>query len=153
MSSPLHPTKAIQIFFSYAREDEELRNEVVKQLVLLERQHIIAHWHDCNISAGKDWAHEINERLKAADIILLLVSSDFMATDYCYELEMRRALERHEAGETYVIPVLLRPVDWRSAPFGKLQALPQNSVPIVLWPNRDEALLDVARGIRESRVP
>ena len=78
----------------------------------------------------------------------MLVSADFMASDYCYDVEMQRAMARHEAQEARVIPVILRPVDWQEAPFGKLQALPTDGKPITDWSNQDTAFVNVASGIR-----
>jgi hypothetical protein len=95
-----------------------------------------------------DWKKIVDHHLDTASIILLLISADFVASDYCYGIEMQRAMERHEAGETHIIPILLRPVDWQSAPFGKLKALPSNGTPITEWRNRDAAFADVAKGIR-----
>ena len=120
----------------------------MKHLSLLQRQGVIQTWHDRNINAGDDWKQQIDDNLNTATVILLLISADFLASDYCYEIEMQRALERHNAGEARVIPVILRPVDWRGAPFGTLQALPANAKPITLWTNRDEAYANVAQGVR-----
>ena len=139
----------IEIFFSYAHEDETLRNELAKQLKLMKRQGLINEWYDRDIDAGTEWKHEIDEHLNNAQIILLLVSPDFITSDYCYDIEMMRAMERHEAREARVIPVILRPCDWHSAPFSKLQALPRNAKPITTWSNHDDAFLDVAKGIRK----
>src|SRR5947209_1302849 len=139
----------IDIFFSYAHEDEALRNELAKQLKLMKRQGFINEWYDRDIDAGTEWKHAIDEHLNTAQIILLLVSPDFISSDYCYETEMMRAMKRYEAREVRVIPVILRPCDWHSAPFGKLQALPRNAKPITTWSNRDDAFLDVAKGIRK----
>jgi len=141
--------KPIEIFFSYAHEDEELRDELAKHLSILQRQGTITAWHDREITAGSEWAGDINEHLNLADIILLLISSDFMASDYCYDKEMTRALERHEAREAVVIPVILRSTKWTSAPFGKLQALPRNGTPVTKWPDRDEAFLNITEGINK----
>jgi hypothetical protein len=147
-ASPSAPQRAIEVFFSYAHEDEVLRNELAKHLRLLERQAIIAGWHDRQITAGREWAGAIDAHLQSAQIILLLVSADFLASDYCYDIEMQQAMTRHEAGEARVIPVIMRPVDWHSAPFGKLQALPKDGRAVTNWPNHDDAFLDIARGIR-----
>lgn len=140
----------IKIFFSYCHRDEDLMKELVKHLSILKRQGIIRDWHDRQIIAGQEWASQIDEHLNSAQIILLLVSSDFLASDYCWGIEMRRAMERHAAGEACVIPVILRSVDWQGAPFGKLQSLPKDARPITSWANRDEAFLDVAQGIRKA---
>jgi hypothetical protein len=138
----------IRLFYSYSHADEELRLELEKHLCLLERRGLIAGWHDRKIVASDDWGREIDENLDSAHIILLLISANFISSDYCYGIEMTRALERHKDGETHVVPVILSPVDWTGAPFNKLQALPKNAKPITTWPNRDEAFEDVAKGIR-----
>src|SRR5260370_10467153 len=101
---------AVQVLFCYAREDEALLDKLKAELADLQGQQLIEVRHDRNISAGTEWAKEIHKYLNTADIILLLVSSDFMFSDYCYSIEMNRAMERHERGEARVIPVLLRPV-------------------------------------------
>jgi tetratricopeptide (TPR) repeat protein len=141
--------KGIEIFVSYAHEDEILRDQLLKQWRESERQGIVYIWHDRDISAGKEREQEIDEHLNSAQIILLLISPDFMNSDYCNSFELQHALEKHEAGTARVIPILLRPTLWEDAPFGKLQVLPKNEKPITLWTNRDLAFLEVARGIRE----
>src|SRR5437763_2990671 len=110
---------AVKIFFCYAHEDEALLNKLKAQLRHLQWQGFIDIWHDRDISAGTEWEQEISKQLDTADIIFLLVSSDFMNSKYCYSIEMKRALERHERKETCVIPVILRPVYWRGV-LGKL---------------------------------
>ena len=110
---------------------------------------MIKKWHDREIKPGQDWSDQIDKRLRRAQIILLFISPHFIESDYCYEVEMREALERQKTGEAEVIPVILRPCLWRSAPFGHLQALPQDGTPITSWPNRDEACVNVAQGIMD----
>jgi hypothetical protein len=141
---------SIEVFCSYSHKDEVLWKELVTHLVLLQRQGIIRTWYDRKISAGTEWEKEIHEHLESAGIILLLVSADFLASDYCYALEMQRAMERHEARKARVIPIILRAVDWREAPFAKLQALPKNGKPVTSWSNRDEAFTDIAQGIKDT---
>jgi TIR domain len=104
------------------------------------------------IDPGTDWSREIDKHLESASIILLLVSPDFLASDYCYDIEMKRAMERHDRGEARVIPIFLRPCDWTGAPFGKLQGLPTDAKPITSsrWSSHDEAFTIVARGIRAA---
>jgi tetratricopeptide (TPR) repeat protein len=138
----------IEVFFSYVHEDEKLRNKLEKQLSLLKQQGHISIWHDRKIDAGKDWKVEINAHLHQAQIILLLISPDFMASDYYNCLEVKEALKRHEAGIARVIPVILRPVYWEDASFGNLLSLPTGAKPVTLWRNMDEAFLDIAKGIR-----
>ncbi len=94
--------------------------------------------------------NEIQTHLNAAPIILLLISPDFISSDYCYSIEMKQAVKRHEAGGARVVPIILRPVEWKDAPFGKLQALPKHAKPITKWSNRDDAFLETARGIYQA---
>jgi hypothetical protein len=136
------------VFFSYSHADEALRDQLEKQLSLLKRQGIIDVWHDRRIGAGQDFAKEIDRHVETDDIILLLVSADFIDSDYCYDKEMIRAMERHEAGEAIVIPVILRACDWHGAPFGKLNATPPDGRPVTQYPDRDQALLEVAKAVR-----
>jgi hypothetical protein len=138
------------VFFSYSHADESLRDQLEKQLSLLKRQGIIETWHDRRIGAGQDFAEEIDQHVETDDIILLLVSSDFLDSDYCYDKEMKRAMARHEAGEAVVIPVILRACDWHGAPFGKLNATPPDGRPITQYPDRDQALLEVVRAVRAA---
>mgnify|MGYP003336486857 FL=1 len=115
----------------------------------MQREGLIDAWHDRKIAAGQEWAGAIDANLEQADIILLLVSASFLASAYCNDIELERALERHERGEARVIPVILKPADWTAAPFAKLQALPGNAKPITTFSNRDAAFLEVAKGIRQ----
>jgi internalin A len=138
---------AVRIFYSYSHRDESLRNELENHLKLLQRQGVIEAWSDRNIEAGEDWKVRIDDALERAHLILLLVSSDFLASDYCYELEMRRALERHAAGEARVVPIILRDVSWASAPFAHLQALPRDGLPVMKWQDRDTAWRNVTEGL------
>jgi uncharacterized protein (DUF924 family) len=145
------PTDTIEIFICYAHEDEEYRKSLEKQLRVLKRQHFINVWHDREIVPGMEWQREIDSHLNTAEVILLLISPDFMDSDYCYGIEMVRAMERHECGETQVIPIIIRHVYWEKAPFGKLQALPKDGVPVTdqRWHSLDIAFFDVAEGIRK----
>jgi formylglycine-generating enzyme required for sulfatase activity len=150
MAESSKPTRAVEVFFSYSHKDEDLRDELSKHLALMKRQRVITAWHDRKIGAGTEWENEIDEHLNTADIILLLISSDFLASDYCYDIEVKTAMKRHDEGEARVIPVILRPVDLKGALFGKLQALPKEARPVTDWPNRDQAFLNVAQSIRAA---
>lgn len=138
------------IFFSYSHADEDLRDTLQKHLSALKRQGFVNTWHDRCIKAGDEFDREISRYLDESDIILLLVSADFLASQYCYDIEMRRAMERHAEGTAQVIPVILRHCDWRDAPFGKLQAVPKDGRPIRAWPDIDEAFLDVVTSIKSA---
>jgi hypothetical protein len=139
----------IEIFLSYAPGDEQLRDELLKHLAPLEQDHLIHPWHNGQISAGTDFQREIDLRLDTSPLILLLISPEFFASQVCYSLEMKQAVERHEASEARVIPVILRPVDWQHAPFSKLKPLPLDGTAVTTWSDRDSAWLAVAKGIRE----
>ena len=139
-----------KIFFSYSHKDETLRNHLEVQLAQLKNQGIVESWHDRSIIAGSPVDKTISEQLEESDIILLLVSSDFLASEYCYGKEMGRALERHKAEEALVIPVILRPCDWKYAPFGNFLATPKDGKAVTTWPNMDEAFLDVVSYIRNA---
>jgi hypothetical protein len=141
-------SQPFRVFYSYSHKDEALRDELEEHLSLLKRQGFIAGWHDRRIGAGEEWKGQLDRNLEEAEIILLLVSPSFLASDYCYDVETKRALERHERGEARVIPIILRPVDWKGVPFEKLQALPIDLRPVTTWSNRDEAFKDIAEGIR-----
>src|ERR1017187_8236343 len=109
----------------------------------MKRQKVIEAWHDRKIIAGSVIDDAIDKQLNASDVILLLISPDFIASDYCYDKEVLRALKRHSEGTARVIPVILRPCDWHGLPFGKLLATPTDGRPITMWPNIDQAFLDV----------
>lgn len=140
----------IEVFYSYAHEDRPLRDELEKHLKLLHRQGLIIQWYDHYISPGSNRPQAISMHLERASVILLLVSADFLASDYCYGVEMQRALERHRNKEARVIPILLRPVDYKGAPFAQLRTLPTNTKPITSWSNQDEAFADVAASLRQA---
>jgi len=140
----------ISVFVSYSHKDEELQSQLQVHLAMLKRQGVIDVWHDRRIVPGGEIDPTIGAALEEAQVILLLVSPDFLASDYCYNREMQRALEQHVSGEARVLPIILRPCDWHGAPFGKLLATPKDGKPIVKWANIDEAFLEVTQDIRRA---
>ncbi len=145
----MDPATAVRTFISYAHKDEGLRDELVTHLSLLKRESLISEWHDRKIMPGQEWETEIDSNLRSSKLILLLVSPDFLASDYCFGKELTIALERHEGREAAVVPIIVRPSDWKRAPFARHQAIPKDGMPVTTWPNRDEAWLDVATRLRE----
>jgi TIR domain len=137
---------AIEVFYVFAPEDEELRADLEKQLAFLKTLGLITDWHSGRIHAGQERMSENENHLRAAQIILLLISAHFMASD-SYDIA-KQAMEKYEAGSARVIPIILRPVDWKGAPFDHLEVLPTNRQPVTSWTNRDEAFFNVAQGIR-----
>ena len=150
MTTISKPKKAVKLFYCYAREDKALRDQLDKHLSSLKRKGQIITWYDREISPGVEWEREIDTHLKTSHIILLLVSPNFMASDYCYSTEMKQALKRHKSGTVRVIPIILQPVDWKDAPFSKLQALPADALPITRWPDQDVAFLDIVNSIHKA---
>lgn len=142
-------SEAVRVFCSYSQRDREFRETLDLHIKVLQRNGTIRSWSDRDIAPGSEWKEQIDRNLEQADLILLLISANFTGSDYCYEIEMMRALERHDRGEARVIPIILKPTDWHHTPFGKLQALPDQGRAITLWPNQDEAWANVARRIRQ----
>jgi internalin A len=141
--------RAARVFVSYSRKDERLLNELKTHLSPLRRLRLIETWDDREIEAGDDWREKIHENLERADIIILLVSANFIDSDYCFEKEFRRALERHKKREARVVPVIVQDVNWTAIPALKgLQALPKNGKPISNWPNKHTAWRDVSERVQ-----
>jgi hypothetical protein len=139
--------RSVRAFVSYSHQDDKYREELEKHLSVMKRRGLVETWSDRIIQASDDWKGAIDRNLQEADIILLLVSADFCASEYCWDVEMQRAIERHQSGEAKVIPISIRPCDWKGAPFAKFQGLPRDLRPISLWENRDSAWLAVVEGI------
>jgi hypothetical protein len=140
---------ATRIAFSYSHKDEGVRNDLETHLKLLERHGLISSWHDRKIMPGQMWKDVIDESFKTADIIILLISAEFIASDYCYEVEMKTALERHGNGEAWLVPIIVRDCQWKKTPFGGLQVLPKDGKPVNSWPDRDEVLRSIADEIEK----
>ncbi len=141
---------AIEVFISYSHKDQAFREELEIHLSNLKRHNIISSWYDGDITPGAEWERQIMERLTSAQIILLLISADFIHSDFCSSIEMKQAIDRHNAGEACVIPVLLRPTDWQGAPFDKLKMLPNDAKAVTKWRSRDDAFADIVQGIRAA---
>lgn len=145
------------LFISYSRKDERFRKELDTHLIALKRNGAVSVWSDRCIPVGARWEEQIDEHLVSADIVLFLLSPDFMASDYCYEKEVSVALERHSERETVLFPIIVRPVSLENSVFSGIQALPRTGKPIVKWANRDEAWVHICRElvdfqkVRDSR--
>jgi hypothetical protein len=143
-------TKPPTVFVSYCHADETLKNELIKHLTPLKRLNLISDWHDRKIVAGDKWGEEISKNLESSNIILLLVSIDFINSKYCYDIEMDRALERSAEKGCVVIPVILRGCMWQHAPFADLQALPTDGKAVTAWPDQDQAFVNIAEGVKRA---
>lgn len=146
----------VTAFISYAHADEEHRRALETHLSLLRRKGVLHLWTDRRIGVGDEWKSSINQAVESADLFLILVSADLLASDYCWDEEMARAIERHREGKATVVPIFVRPCDWADAPFARFQGAPRDAKAITSWANRDEAWADVATALRrwiDSRNP
>lgn len=157
VSNPLTPqpqpaanSEPLSVFISYSHRDEAFKDELVVHLANLKRQGKIKAWQDRDIEAGAEWDAEIKQQLESAEIILLLITPRFLASNYCFDLEMQRALQRHNEQTARVIPIIVKHCDWQDAPFSKLQVLPKDAKPVTKWDDQDEAFLNVVQGIRRA---
>ncbi|HEY9648376.1 MAG TPA: toll/interleukin-1 receptor domain-containing protein, partial [Chroococcidiopsis sp.] len=140
----------LSVFISYSHRDEDFKDDLVIHLANLKRQGKIRAWQDRDIEAGAEWDAEIQQQLESAEIILLLITPRFLASDYCFDLEMQRAVQRHNEGTARVIPIIVKPCDWQGTPFSKLQVVPKDAKPITKWDDQDEAFLNVVQSIRKA---
>ncbi len=141
-----------KIFISYSHKDETYKDALITHLTSLKRRGMISEWNDRLIDPGQEFNSSINENLMEADIILLLISPDFISSNYCYEIETSKALERHQRKEAIVIPIILRNCDWNDLPFGNIQALPKDGKPVSEYTNTDQAFLEIITGIKKAVV-
>jgi hypothetical protein len=142
-------TQPLKVFISYSHQDESFKDDLKAHLSTLERQGKIQLWQDRDMEAGTKWDAQIKEQLEASDIILLLISSRFMASKYINDIELKRALERDKEGTIRVVPIILRPTDLEGTEISELQALPKGGKAISKWEEPDEAYVDVVRGLRK----
>ena len=141
---------ALDVFISYSHKDRALRDELAAHLSNLRKQGQISDWYDGDIVPGSELKTQILAHLYKAHLILLLISADFMASEFCYSIEMQQAIARHQANQARVIPIILRPTDWEGAPFSDLKALPTDGKAVTRWPTHDDAFADVMKGLRDT---
>ena len=141
--------RKVKVFLSYSHEDETYKKMLDQHLSPLRRNKKIITWNDRKLLPGSKLDEEIKEQLRTGDIIILMVSSSFIDSDYCYETEMKEAIERAERGECRIIPVIVRPCMWKETPFGEFLALPEDGTAISLYENKDEAYTEIAQGVKK----
>jgi len=137
-----------KVFISYSHKDESHREDLEDHLSMLKRKDVISVWHDRKIKAGDDWKNKIDDNLEEADVIFFLVSPSFLASDYCFDIEVKRAMEKQAKGEAIIISILVRPCDWSDCEFSKFQAVPKDARPITKWEDKDSAWLDAVKKIK-----
>jgi hypothetical protein len=142
--------KPLHVFYSYSHIDTKYKAELDKHLEMLRKEGVITTWHDGKIVPGSEWEVEIRTNLEKADIVILLISVDFLNSSFCYDKELTRAMERHDRSDAVVIPVIIRTCDWKNATFGKLQGLPAGVKPVDSFRKRDVAWTEIAQGIRNA---
>ncbi len=152
VTRPVECKKMLKVFVSYSHVDESLKQDLMKHLTPLKQKGLVDTWHDRKILAGDDWAKSITHNLGVADIILLLVSIDFINSRYCNEIELTQAIDRHKAGKCAVIPVMLRSCIWQHTPLANLQTLPKDAQPLTTFANLDVALTGVAESIEATAI-
>lgn len=143
------PDVPIKIFVSYAHADEDLRKRLDIHLALVHRHPAVTIWNDRGINPGEEWDQEIRNELDDADIIVLLVSPHFLASEYIYQVELKEALDKHTRREAVVVPVLVRRCHWEMTDLSRLQALPRNAEPVTQWDDEDEAWYNVVQGLQK----
>lgn len=139
----------VKVFISYAHKDEIFKEALNEHLTMLKRNGVISEWHDRKIVPGEDWKNQISQNLEESALILFLVSSTFLSSEYCYDIEFTRALEKHHEGSAQLIPVVIRPCDWTASKLGTFQGLPKDALAISKWVNQDEGWVDVVQGIKK----
>lgn len=140
----------LNVFLSYSHKDENFKDELDIHLAPLKRNNKIKTWNDRELTAGSQFDDEIKKHLKEAQIIILLISADFINSDYCYEIEMNNALERMKRNDAIVIPIILRPCLWTATPLKNIQALPKDGKAISTYDNKDNAYLEIVQGIQKA---
>ena len=139
----------VSIFISYAHADEDAKKELDKQLSPLKRSNKIETWNDRELIAGQEWDEEIITELNKSEIILLLISADFIASQYIWDKELAIAMKRHEDGTAHVVPIIMKNCLWQEMPFAKLQALPKNAKPVAAYDLKEDAYTEIAVSINK----
>ena len=146
-SDAIDGPRPAKIFVSYSHRDEPHRETLESHLKVLKRAGLLDVWHDRRIDPGDEWKGKIDHALAEADVVVLLVSADFLASDYCYDVELSQALERNASGSCRIVPVIVRDAKWKLSRLSNLQALPADGKPITTWPDVDTAWRTVADGL------
>lgn len=139
----------IKVFISYAKEDTSFMHELTKHLKVFEKNNIIEIWHDALIAPGENWKEEIKVHIQDAHVIILLISADFMASDYIDNIEISKSLDRSRKRETVIIPIIIRPTNYSSLEISKYQALPKDGKPVSTWVDKDEAWVDITNQLKK----
>jgi hypothetical protein len=135
------------LFLSYAHEDRDIVAELRKHLAPLQHEQIVTDWYDLELMPGDDWDREILSQLASSDLVIVMISADFLASNYAYGRELRLALNLHDQERVHLLPVIGRNCKWQNLPFARLQVLPEGAVAINSWQSRDDAFVSVVLGV------
>lgn len=149
LGEPEFMDQKVKVFLSYAHADEKYKEELDKHFAALKRSEKVETWNDRKLQAGCRLDEDIKRHLNEDHIIILLISSDFIASDYCYNIEMKRAIERNERGECMVIPIIIRPCLWMETPLKNILALPKDGKPVSKYTDSDEAYLEIVSAVND----
>lgn len=139
----------LKVFLSYSHKDEKFKEELDEHLSSLKRGNVIEVWNDRKIISGTEWKDDIFDNLKEADLIICLLSSSFLASDFCIDKEFKFALERHKKNEAVIVPVVIRPCDWTPI-MGNIQGAPKDGLAVTMWKNQDEAYMNIVTSIKDT---
>lgn len=142
--------KPVKLFISYSHKDETYKDELTAHLSGMKRIGMIEEWNDRKIIPGQQWNHEIKTKLEQSEIVIFLVSSDFMASDYIADVEVNNTLDKYRKGKVCIIPVIIRSCDFSSLDISKFQALPKDAKPVKTWTDQDSAWTNVVEGIKST---
>jgi hypothetical protein len=135
-------------FVSYSHQDAAMLDLLHKHLSQLQRDKIITTWTDRDIDTGAPLNPTIAAALTKSKLFLALLSPDYLASHYCYDVEFNKAQERQDKGDLIIVPIIIEPCDWLNSPFSQLKAVPRDGKPISTWDNRNTAFLDVIQNLR-----
>jgi hypothetical protein len=141
---------APSLFISYSRRDGYFFEELTTHLKLLQRKRVIDTWHEGRVGAGEDWNRIIRTQVEQANIIILLISSDFLSSDYIWKHEFSEAFERHKRKEVSILPIIIRPCNWQVSPIANLQVFPLNAMPVSSSPNIDRVWVDIEKTVAQA---
>ena len=137
--------QTLKTFLSYSHEDKRLRKKLRNHFAPLRHQGLVSWWDDGGLQVGEHIDSVTRAALERTDVFLLLVSPEFLSSEYCWGVEMKHALERHRAGTALVLPVITKPCYWKESPLGELLVAPTDGRPISSWSPRDAGWADATR--------
>lgn len=141
---------SLKVFFLYAKTDKRLAEILMHYLTPLVKMRKVDIYDGSDVIAGKEWDLETKENFNQSDIFIALISPDFVASDFCYEDDLKMVIEKHNNKHAIMLPILVKLTPfWKDLVIGKLDYLPIDGKPISQWKNEEEALFDVTKYIKK----